>query len=421
MPGSYFAQILIMNPTLQRYTKFALLNLLIVAFIGVILRYKIAYSLPFIDQKHLLHGHSHFAFAGWVTQALMVLLVNYLCKQKDPGVFTKYKWLLNANLITAYGMLISFTIQGYDVLSISFSTLSIFVSYLFAAKCWNDLSAITVNRISHWWMKAALVFNVLSSFGAFSLAFMMAAKMVHQNGYLAAVYFFLHFQYNGWFFFTCMGLAGAKFFIHVPQAAQKRIFWLFAGACIPAYVLSALWLPIPAWMYTVVVAAAFCQLLGWLLTLQQIKIQYGFIQSITTKEVRRIIVLAGTALTIKLLLQLGSTIPSLSVLAFGFRPVVIGYLHLILLGVITLYLLGFFMHESYIAATKRSVTAVAVFVSGIILNELLLMIQGIAAISYTPLPYINEMLLGAALLLFAGILLINISQNKKHNVRSVIK
>ena len=97
---------------LQRWLKICLFNLLLVATIGVILRYKIAFSLPFIDQKHLLHGHSHFAFAGWITQALMVLLVAYLAKKKGENTFKKYRFILNANLVTAYAMLIAFPIEG---------------------------------------------------------------------------------------------------------------------------------------------------------------------------------------------------------------------------------------------------------------------------------------------------------------------
>ena len=100
---------------LQRWIKICLFNLLIVATIGVLLRYKIAFSLPFIDQKHLLHGHSHFAFAGWITQALMVLLVAYLAKQQGENIFKKYRFILNANLFTAFGMLVTFPFQGYGV------------------------------------------------------------------------------------------------------------------------------------------------------------------------------------------------------------------------------------------------------------------------------------------------------------------
>ncbi len=400
-----------MQKLMRRYTRIALLNLLLIAAIGVILRYKIAYSLPFIDQKHLLHGHSHFAFTGWVTHALMILLLQYLANQKDETVFKKYKWILTANLITAYGMLISFPVEGYGLFSIIFSTSSIFVSYAFAAIFWKDLNKLSTKSISHWWMKAALLFNTLSSFGAFSLAFMMATKTVHQNWYLAAVYFFLHFQYNGWFFFACMGLATAKFFIHIPTAIQKRIFWLFAGACVPAYMLSALWLPVPYWGYAIVVLAAFCQVVGWILTVQQIKKQLPFIKSRSLNGTLWILILACVALSIKLLLQLGSTIPSLSSLAFGFRPIVIGYLHLILLGVITLFILGFMMGEKAILINPVSRKAAKIFIAGVITNELLLMIQGIAALTFTPVPYINELLLAAAFIIFSGIALLNFSQH----------
>ena len=49
------------------WLKFSVFNFCIVALIGVLMRYKIAYSLPFLDQKFLQHGHSHFAFYGWIT------------------------------------------------------------------------------------------------------------------------------------------------------------------------------------------------------------------------------------------------------------------------------------------------------------------------------------------------------------------
>jgi hypothetical protein len=397
---------------MQRYTKIALFNLLLVAAMGVLLRYKIIYSLPFIDQKHLLHAHSHFAFAGWITHALMILLVQYLHLQQHEPVFKKYKWIINANLFTAYGMLVSFPVQGYGLVSIVFSTLSIIVSYVFAVMFWRDLDRLSTKSIGHWWMKSALLFNALSSLGAFSLAFMIATKTVHQNWYLAAVYFFLHFQYNGWFFFACMGLVTAKFLCHVPVAVQKKIFWLFAGACIPAYILSALWLPIPSWSYLLVVLAAFSQVAGWFLTLLQIKKQALFIRSTVAPGFRWVLLLSATALTIKLLLQLGSTIPSLSKLAFGFRPIVIGYLHLILLGVISLFIIGYMLLERNILLTAAAAKAIKIFVAGVMINELLLMIQGVAAMTFTPIPYSNELLLAAAVIIFTGITLLNFSQRR---------
>lgn len=400
---------------LQRHVKLSIVSLFIVAAIGLVLRYKIAYSLPFVNQKHLLHGHSHFAFSGWVTHALMVLLINYISNKNQQQVKPVYKWLLHINFITAYGMLISFALQGYSLFSISFSTAAIIVSYIFSFFLWKDLSALKNSSVSHWWMKAALVFNILSSLGAFSLAFMMAAKISHQNWYLAALYFFLHFQYNGWFLFACMGLVNAKFLSGTAFKQQKNTFWLFAAACIPAYVLSALWLPIPGWMYLIVIAAAFSQATGWLLIIKQLKKQATAAKKNIHPFIKWVFILSGTALTIKLLLQLGSVIPVLSTLAFGFRPVVIGYLHLILLGVITLCLLGLLLHENYISLTKKTAAAVTIFIAGIVINELLLLLQGAAAMMYVPLRHINEFLLMAAAIMFTGILLLTFFSLKNHH------
>ncbi|HQD12568.1 MAG TPA: hypothetical protein PLW43_06470, partial [Chitinophagales bacterium] len=119
------------NVVVRRWIKIAIFNLFLVAVIGTMLRYKIAFSLPFIDQKKLLHGHSHFAFSGWVSLAVMVLMVDYLSRELQRDFFASYKWLLGLQLFSAYAMMIAFPIQGYAFFSILFSTLSVFVSYFF--------------------------------------------------------------------------------------------------------------------------------------------------------------------------------------------------------------------------------------------------------------------------------------------------
>lgn len=405
-----------MDIILRRWLRVSLLNLLIVASIGVVLRYKIAFSLPFIDQKFLLHGHSHFAFSGWITQTLMVLLVAYLSKQTQKNKFTEYRGLLLAHLVTSYGMLVAFPVQGYGFASIAFSTISIFILYFFAVKYWKDLNRLTSKGIVHNWFKAAFLFNFLSSLGTFALAYMMANKIIHQNWYLGAVYFFLHFQYNGWFFFVCMGLVCGQLSVK-SFLSQKLtvVFWMFAAACIPAYFLSALWMPIPNWVYVLVVAAAAVQFIAWVLLFNLVRHHWHLISENLPVISKWILGLSALALTVKLLLQLGSTIPALSQLAYGFRPIVIAYLHLVLLGVITLFLLGYMFGTGVLSVTRLAVTGLIIFVLGIMLNEIVLMIQGVAAISYNSIPHTNEILLGIALVMFSGILLVNLSQiNESH-------
>ena len=402
--------------TVHKWLRVSLISLLFVSLLGTVMRYKIAWSLPFIDQKKFLHAHSHFAFSGWITMALMVLLVAYLAKKRGATIIARYQWVLWANLICAYGMLFTFPFQGYGLYSIIFSTLSIFVSYAFAILFWRDLNRTQGNTVSDLWFKAALLFNVLSSIGAFSLAWMMATKNVHQNWYLQAVYFFLHFQYNGWFFFASMGLLTYKLYDHTGEhGGQKIIFWLFAGACVPAYILSVLWVHIPVWAYILVVLAAMAQVAGGFLFMIKLFRNASFFQTIVPTA-RWLFIISGIALGIKLLLQLGSTIPYLSHLAYGFRPIVIAYLHLVLLGIITLFLIGFMITGNALALNKRTYTGIFIFTAGVLINEFLLMVQGIGDLSYTAIPYINEMLFGVAFMMFSGLLLLVLGQ-----VRSVTK
>jgi hypothetical protein len=394
---------------IQKWMRIAFINLLIVALLGVLMRYKIAYSFPFIDQKNIMNAHSHFAFTGWVSQALMILMVSYLSNQTSEIIFKKYKWIFIANLLTAYGMLLSFPWNGYNSTSIFFSTLSIIVSYAFAYMFWKDLVKLKIKSITHYWFYAALIFNVISSAGPFFLSYMMANNGGHPNLFILALYYFLHFQYNGWFFFACAGI----FYPYLQQAQisekiQKLIFWLFAIACVPAYFLSALWLPITLPGYIVVVFSAIAQAVGGYLLIHWIIKKRQFFSAFISGWGKWVLILSAIALCIKLLLQLLSIIPALSTFAYGFRPIVIGYLHLVLLGIITLFIIGYSKINRFILMNRTGNSGIAIFIFGIILNELFLMIQGISYMNYISLPWMNELLLCAAVCMFTGIFLLNL-------------
>src|SRR5574338_1328987 len=106
-----------MNQPLKKWLWISLFNLAIVALLGTLMRYKIAYPIPFIDQRNLLEAHEHFAFAGWVTMALMSLLVQCLVDNGDSTAFRRYRPVLYTNLISAYGILLSYPFIGFSFLS----------------------------------------------------------------------------------------------------------------------------------------------------------------------------------------------------------------------------------------------------------------------------------------------------------------
>ncbi len=394
-----------MRVNLFQWIKISIINLLVVSILGVCLRYKILYSLPIIDQKHLLHSHSHFAFTAWISQTLMVLIVAFMSIKLGKYLFKKYHLLLLFNLIAAWGMLVTFILQGYGAFSITFSTISILISYAFAFFAWKDLNKIFDEAVTVLWLKMALISSIISSLGAFSLAFMMATKTIHQNWYVSAQYFFLHFQYNGWFFFTCMGLLSSHFLKNYIDAKKmKLVFYLFAFALIPAFFLSVLWMKLPLAIYLLIVFAAIAQVVAWTFFLIQIKKNFLLITNeLKNKLVKKLLLFVLIASTIKIFLQLGSIHPYLSDLAFGFRPIVIGYLHLVLLGIISLSLLIYIVSSKIFIENNLIQKGIFFFAVYIIINEILLMLQGIAALDYIIIPFINEALLLTAIFLFLSI------------------
>ncbi|NHN24104.1 hypothetical protein FIA58_000310 [Flavobacterium jejuense] len=384
------------------WIKFSLFNLLLVASLGLLMRYKIAFEFPFLNQKNIQHSHSHFAFAGWVSQTLIILMIHFLSKQNVTVNLEKYKKIFIANLVCAYVMLFSFIFQGYGLISILFSTLSLFVSFWFAAFFLKDLKIISKDNLSKNWFKAALFFNIISSFGTFALAYMMATKNITQDFYLSSIYFYLHFQYNGWFWFACMGLFVSQLIPNLTiEKTNKTVFKWFFISCIPAYLLSILWLKLPIWIYIIAVFCSLLQIGAWVKFLKS-SISSFLKNYPVAPFFKWIYISIIVCVSIKFFLQLGSTVPLIGKLAFGFRPIVIAYLHLVLLAIISGFLLVYIFTNRLVIQNNTIKKALAVFIIGIFLNELVLAVQGVASFSYTLIPYINEMLFGIAILLFFG-------------------
>lgn len=402
-----------MKLNFQYWIKFSIFNLLLVALLGLLMRYKITFELPLINQKNLQHSHSHFAFAGWVSQTLYVLIVRYLSNSNTSLSTLKYKSIFIANLICSYVMLFSFIFQGYGLISIVFSTLSLFISFWFAVVYIKDLKQTNNNTLSNSWFKGALFFNIISSFGTFALAFMMATKNVPQDLYLSSIYYYLHFQYNGWFWFACIGLFVSQIKSSaILEKKNKQIYSLFFISCIPAFLLSVLWLKLPFWLYGLGVLSAIVQIVAWVQFCREIIPEYWKKTSLTP-FFKWILYAIACCASLKLLLQLASTVPEISQYVFGFRPIVIAYLHLVLLAIISLFLLNFIYTTSLLTLSKNSTIALCIFILGIIANEIILAIQGIASFSYTLIPYLNEMLLGAAIVLFSGMFILFYSTTQK--------
>jgi len=393
-----------------KWIKISLINFCVVALAGILLRYKINFSLPFVDQKFLLHAHSHFAFTGWITLILMTLMVNYLQQKKIDTNFKKYHYLLGANLIVAYGMFFAFMAQGYELYSITFSTLSIFISYGFAFTFWRDINKVIDESFKRWF-KTGLVLLVVSSIGAFTLAGLMAMQIKVQDYYFAAVYFFLHFQYNGWFLFVCFGLLFSylsKKELAVSSTINKRIFWIMAITVAPTYFLSILWLKLPLVLHVLADISGILQLAVLIYFIKLLPLLKNNLSFYLTPSAKYLWLLAYAAFILKVILQLLSIVPFLSTYAFAFRPIVIGYLHLSFLGIISFFILGYI---SEILSDFRSYmpkTGVLIFITGVIIQEIVLMCQGLEVFGFRSLPYGNIILFYSAIIIGSGLVWVTV-------------
>jgi len=406
----------------RQWIQVALINFCVVALAGIIMRYKINFPLPFVNQKYLLHAHSHFAFTGWVALVLMALMIDYLQHHNVNTNYKKYHWILLANCITAYGMFFSFIVEGYAFYSITFSTLSIFISYFFIFYFWLDLNKVLDESYASKWFKTALILWALSSLGAFTLAYLMANHIAVQDYYFAAVYFFLHFQYNGWFLFACFGLLFSylyeKGFLSVG-AINKKLFIVMTITVGPTYVLSILWLRLPKALHIIADISGILQLLVLYYFIKLVPLVIKFFPPVKATILRRLTkttsflwIMASVAFIIKIILQMLSIIPFLSHYAFGFRPIVIGYLHLSFLGIISFFILGYINQVLNVFQRHISTAGVLIFVAGVLIQEITLMNQGLEAIEVEPLPYANIILFCTAIVMGIGLIWIALKVNQ---------
>ena len=408
-----------MNIKVYQLLKITVFNLLIVSFLGVIMRYKIAFYFPFLEQKHLQEAHSHFAFYGWITNAIYLFIYKILKQTISKKKLTSFYNTIIINLFASYGMLFSFLYSGYYWLSIVFSTVALFCSFYFLFIFYKNYKNLeTLSRI---WFLGGLLFAVFSSLGVFNLSFMKINHHISQDLYLASTYFYLHFQYNGFFIFSCIGLLinmleniGAK----LNSSEIYLTFWLLFFSCFLGFGLSVLWLELPIWLYSMIVLSSLVQILANVKILFWVRKNWMLILEKFTPLERFILIFVGVAFFAKVLLQLASTIPAISQFAFGFRNIVIAYLHLVLLMCITGFLIFNLLTSKIFRTNTIFILGIKLFFFGIFLNELVLGINGILSIKYISLPYSQYILFGISILIMLSLLLVFVFTKKNISQKS---
>lgn len=362
--------------------------------------------------KYLVHTHSHIALLGWVYIALTALIF-HLCIKKD--VQKKYSILFWCTQITIVGMLISFPITGYALFSIIFSTLFLICSYWFYIFFKKNNTCKKANY-SYKFINTSLLFMVFSSIGPWALGIIMNTLGNTSHWYKNAIYFYLHFQYNGWFIFCLLGIFFfflEKKRINIDKKTISSFYRYLIISCLLTLFLSFLWMNPPKYILVLSTLGVIYQLIA-LLKFHQILIT---IKSKTSQNLTpflyQLLRFVYVLFIIKIILQFLSDIPYFSILISQIIDFVIGYLHLIFLGLVSLSL---FVFLNYFKLLKLSEFWVKIYLLGFIMSEVLICYKGFSnwqQLSIFENYYLTLVLVSSFIPVSVfGILFQNISRNR---------
>ncbi len=395
----------------QIWVRTALLFFFIAACIGALLRWAFVAEVDGMEFRYFLHAHSHLAMLGWVFLMFYTFLIHSFLNEKEQNRKI-YKVLFRLIVLSCIGMLISFPIAGYSFWSILFSTLHILVSYVFVWSFWKDLPENQIKgRPSIRFAKTALVFMVISTFALWAMAPLMASEFRGSALYYATVQFYLHFQFNGWFIFSVLGLFFKlleKAEIELSQKLINAFYILLVISCFPTFALAVAWsnpLPIIFWINNIGVAIQLLALIYFIIFLNRV---FPILKSIITGKARLLIGIALFCFIAKILMQSAVIVPNIATVAYTIRNFVIGFIHLVLLGVISHFIFGYAKLNGLIKLeNKLSKIGIFLFITSFFLTEFTLFIQGLllwSAIGFVP--YYYEGLFAFSVLLPFSVLLI---------------
>ncbi|MBB1149620.1 hypothetical protein H4K35_05655 [Myroides sp. NP-2] len=356
------------------YYKILFFNFLIAALLGVLLRSTFVFPIEGITFLYVLHAHSHLALLGWLYLLVYVLFAAYFAPHtpKEHQFYRRLFWITQVAVI---GMALTFPFQGYAAASICFSTLHILCSYGFVYRLWTRNSF--ANRQEALLVKSALFFMFFSTLGVWFLG--PAIGMMGKSGtfFQLCIQFFLHFQFDGWFFTAFIALLFAKF---VPQGIDNqrfnRFYFMWITSVLLTYALAVSWfVQVPVLYYINGVGVVLQTIaLGYFIPplFQQFRVK----QRKKTPWVAGLLLFAGVCLAIRIGVQVLTLVESLAASLRGLRSWIVGFIHLNMLGIFTALGVALLIEEGKLALNRWTKMGCICLFVGFVSTEAVLGLQG---------------------------------------------
>lgn len=346
------------SPIPHRWALFAWACLLLTLASGTLLRLQWtgAVLLPF-QPRHLLHAHSHVALLGWTFVGVFGLLL-------APSLHARPRPLggIAEGAIGALVALIFLTFlqEGYGPRSIPLSMIHILVSYgiiwlyLRERRGWAELAGMEAARP---WIDLSLLWFVVSTMGPFMLAFGIWMGEAWTEAWVG---YYLALVFNGWLTFGVIGLLTGALRGRCPAMAggtaegtsmTRARRAMAIGVLPPLLPLFDPWIPVAgsawiAWGGVLLFGGG----LAWVgLHLVRTGERDGWGRSSIAQQLLRWSA-TGAMVVTGVLLMLG-TFPPVAAPVAASRSLVVGFVHLQLLGLVSAGLaLLLFAHPSLLGS-----------------------------------------------------------------------
>lgn len=372
-------------------------SLLIAGIIGLMLRWHYLNPIPGFMHKNWLHAHSHITFLGWVFLGL-IALINYFFRNEENFPHKKFIYLIWLTVFANIGMLISFPIQGYGTISIFFSALHMVLgvyAFILYNKVFKNHKSFGIQLL-----RSAFIFMIVSGLGPVALGPIITLGYRDTFWYEFAVYFYLHFQYNGWFSLAIFGII----FLSMPTINISRI-WLYIInlSIVLTYLLSTLGIRPPGWVYYLGGFGALLQILPFIYLLILILKNHKLILPTSRPFTNALLLISLVAFETKLYLQFFSSIPTIADWALHSKNTVIAYLHFVLLGFVSTFLIAWWNKLIYQKDNRSFALGTYFYITGLAAIEFTLLFYVVGMFEGYLLPY--RLLLVFSIILTTGIIL----------------
>lgn len=373
--------------------------------LGLLMRYMGIGNLS-IDYKYLLHAHSHTALLGF---GFILIIGAFIFLLFPQSIYHQvYRRLLIVHLTLSILMGLSFLYQGYGPISITFSTLMLLVSYLFAFYIFKDYKQVK-NELSNPMIPLSILWFILSTIPLWGMGPVMVLLGRDHPLYFLTIQLFLHLQFNGWFTFATFGLLIfyfrskninyniPRYGLYILILSLFLTFSLNISAAIPHRIYFAL-----------NSAGVLLQLAAFIILLRPLLSEINRKQSHQNpKWVSWIFGTGIVSLFLKILMQTLVAVPEYAVASYTIRNYTVGFIHLLMIGSCFMTVAGILLKTNFLPKNKYSKWGWICFTIAYIVSEVILFTQ--ATLTWIPggyFPYYNAIIFWISILYPLGIAMI---------------